>query len=809
MQKLVFTNGGGQTIDLTSGNFGITNWEGLSGVGLNIQTQQVPFQDGGVFLDALMEQREISVTVAIQDNNDLSARYELKRQLISALNPKLGEGVLVYTNDYLSRQIKAVPQLPIFENKNSNDAGTLKASVVFSCPSPYWEDLEETVVVINGLANIENTGDVPCSVKIDIPEGTYEPIIYNRKNNKKIELEGLLETNVLINTNNGQKTVVGETKEIEWQCGGIFSQFASGKGKNIYIGTIFVVEDIISGQTTVIKNQTFTKYCIAYAEGLFIIGGSKTIYTSQDGLEWQEIILGETSENIISIVYGNDMYIASSSIGNIYKSSDGQTWELATTISKGINSIIYTTLFVGVANNGKIFTSTDGTTWTEQTSGVSNNLLSITYNEYDNYYLAVGANIGIKSTDGITWETVSGMTYNYLSIAWKEGVFIAILSAGVMRSTNGTIWDLMTMPDINSFRDYKFIGIAFGQFVLAGNGGTIFKSDNGQTWTSSLPITTKNYLSGIAYGNGKFVVVGGGGAVLYSTDGKEWTEIYLNYTNKDFVTVAYGNGKFVAVGNNTLAWSEDGITWSNTYSGLTVTGSPKICFGNNIFVVGSSVGVYTSTDGTSWTQTDTKNISYVFFAKDYFFIGQYTGASQPIKIYRTSDGTSLVEVLSVNTSLGTSYYAGMTYGNGKYVLSLQKGLIRGQWVSSDGQNWVRYQSSNAYAMTFLNGIFYEIEVVNSIMRQIKTSRDGINWTEGPKPIGSDYLYNIFANEKNIVIVGTSGLIVNLGGVLQSNEITKLSKDSDMTFNLDVGQNPIMVSEDTSIVLSYRQKYIGV
>ena len=79
MQKLVFTNGGGQTIDLTSGNFGITNWEGLSGVGLNIQTQQVPFQDGGVFLDALMEARErVSLTVAIQDNDLSEVR---KRQL--------------------------------------------------------------------------------------------------------------------------------------------------------------------------------------------------------------------------------------------------------------------------------------------------------------------------------------------------------------------------------------------------------------------------------------------------------------------------------------------------------------------------------------------------------------------------------------------------------------------------------------------------------------------------------------------------------------------------------------------------------
>ena len=134
MQKLVFINGNGIQIDLTAGNFGITNWAGLSNTGLNIQTQQVPFEDGGVFLDALMEQREIEVTVAIYDGNNLELRYQKKRELISALNPKLGEGTLIYTNDYLSRQIKAVPQIPLFENKNSNDAGTLKASVAFSCP---------------------------------------------------------------------------------------------------------------------------------------------------------------------------------------------------------------------------------------------------------------------------------------------------------------------------------------------------------------------------------------------------------------------------------------------------------------------------------------------------------------------------------------------------------------------------------------------------------------------------------------------------------------------------------------------------
>ena len=49
MQKLIWTNSDGDSIDLTSGNYGITNWEGFSNTSLNIQSQQVPFQDGGVF----------------------------------------------------------------------------------------------------------------------------------------------------------------------------------------------------------------------------------------------------------------------------------------------------------------------------------------------------------------------------------------------------------------------------------------------------------------------------------------------------------------------------------------------------------------------------------------------------------------------------------------------------------------------------------------------------------------------------------------------------------------------------------------
>ena len=106
MQKIRFVNGNGVEIDLTGGNYGITAISGLSNANLNLQTQQVPNNDGSVYIDSLLDDRTIDMTVALNDENDLEKRYQLRRELISALNPKLGEGYLYYKNDFLERRIK-------------------------------------------------------------------------------------------------------------------------------------------------------------------------------------------------------------------------------------------------------------------------------------------------------------------------------------------------------------------------------------------------------------------------------------------------------------------------------------------------------------------------------------------------------------------------------------------------------------------------------------------------------------------------------------------------------------------------------
>jgi hypothetical protein len=211
MQKLVWINSKGTEINLTSGDYGITEWEGFSACDLEVQTQNVPFQDGSVFLDALLNNRELSVTLAINDGKDLEKRYRLRRELISALNPKLGEGYLIYTNDFISKRIKCLAQMPVFPTHNSDKAGTPKASLSWTACDPYWEDLEETEVLIKKgtVSVIENNGDLKTPIQIKILNGNIEnPIIENRTSKQLIKINStLVDKSVVINTGIGDKKV--------------------------------------------------------------------------------------------------------------------------------------------------------------------------------------------------------------------------------------------------------------------------------------------------------------------------------------------------------------------------------------------------------------------------------------------------------------------------------------------------------------------------------------------------------------------------------------------------------------------------
>lgn len=503
MQKLVFTNGNGLEIDLTSGNFGITNWAGLSNTSLNIQTQQVPFEDGGVFLDALMEQREIELTVAIYDGNNLALRYQKKRELISALNPKAGEGVLVYTNDYLTRQIKAVPQLPIFENKNSNDSGTLKASVVFSCPSPYWEDVEETEVVIRKIGTtVINNGDVPTQIRAkieqnDILSPMQNPTLSNYTSMQSIGYEGSIVKPFYIDTELGNKKFY--LKEIT--CDTLLSGESAKIIKSDYYRAYYLLQgDEIKKSTDGRNFTSIYQFSDVNIEDIIIVdslvicygtGNTNTLFISIDGENFTAYAVGSIYDMACK-VRGSSFYLVVEQ--DVYKYCSGNlstgviqdfteiTLPISNYSKSGVvyNPYLDRIIIITRANYiGYCYASRYGDTWEylgEPNHGEDSE--KILYIPATHTMVHYGSMYGYLETsvDGVTWENKDPLyadisNFNYID---KTGLYIALGSvAGADEPYLAVSQDMNEWEVIETtYTSGGFTGIEYNElekkYILAG-----------------------------------------------------------------------------------------------------------------------------------------------------------------------------------------------------------------------------------------------------------------------------------------------------------------------------------------------------
>lgn len=341
MQKLLWRNSEGEELDLTNHTeYGVTEWEGFAGTDLNIQSQQVPFQDGSVFLDALLSERELTVTLAMQDNNNLQKRYELRRELIHKLNPKLGEGVLIYQNDFIKKQIKCVPHIPIFETHNSDTVGTSKASLTWTANNPYWEDVEETTIKFMGTMRnqIEYDGDVETGVNLEYIGYSASLKIENVNDKKEIELQGIgTNRKIDISTKAGSKTI-----------------FATDLHKStLYTGFPFYDVCVANDYLFFITSDLQGGYILSYMDTDGIIRESKTPALCGRFKYLEPVIYCESRE---------EYYIYIPSTTKFYSSSDLETWTESQYLYKDVGDWV---VRVDTSENWEI--SSDGETFTSST----------------------------------------------------------------------------------------------------------------------------------------------------------------------------------------------------------------------------------------------------------------------------------------------------------------------------------------------------------------------------------------------------------------------------------------------------------
>lgn len=242
---------------------------------------------------------------------------------------------------------------------------------------------------------------------------------------------------------------------------------------------------------------------------------------------------------------------------------------------------------------------------------------------------------------------------------WRGAVFggstYVVAGWSIWSSTDATNWTVR-QPLFRAARGCAWSGSVF---VVVGEGGFVFSSPDGITWTARTSGTTLNLLS-IAWSGSIFVAVGASGVILSSPDGVTWTSRTSGTTN-NINAVAWGNGTFVAVTTNSsdsIRRSADGINWTTPSPAVTGANGNTIAFGLGLFVVlGNNRMTNYSTDGLTWSSgTSTgapTNLSYqsVIYAGNRFLAGTFSTTGPVASIYSSTNG---INWTSQNTNPTTS-----------------------------------------------------------------------------------------------------------------------------------------------------------
>jgi hypothetical protein len=159
-------------------------------------------------------------------------------------------------------------------------------------------------------------------------------------------------------------------------------------------------------------------------------------------------------------------------------------------------------------------------------------------------------------------------------------------------------------------------------YVAAGNGGYLYTSPDGKTWTSRTSGFSTNAIKDVAFGNGLWVAVGQNGTITTSTDGTTWTARTSNMSTNYINAVVYDNSLWVAVGAgggtiNTggIIYSSDGITWTRKSQSLGTIGSTynTVVWNGTNWIVGATASTtnyaYATTPSGTWTQDTTTGIN--------------------------------------------------------------------------------------------------------------------------------------------------------------------------------------------------------
>jgi hypothetical protein len=207
-----------------------------------------------------------------------------------------------------------------------------------------------------------------------------------------------------------------------------------------------------------------------------------------------------------------------------------------------------------------------------------------------------------------------------ISVAFGNGVFVAVDGASIITSTNGADWSLATDPDIHgagaAATRVRFVNDRF--FVFGSMSGGLMSTD-GAEWTPFIarahPIGfARPPVTDITFANGAYYGVANS-EVLTSANAVDWTSVA---GGGPFSYITHGNGKFIAHAGTipvNLQYSTDAQTWNATTVASSFPIQTEITYQNGSFLTAlgitfppqngqpgpSGYTVLFSEDGANWS----------------------------------------------------------------------------------------------------------------------------------------------------------------------------------------------------------------
>ncbi len=292
-----------------------------------------------------------------------------------------------------------------------------------------------------------------------------------------------------------------------------------------------------------------------------VVGLEGEIYSSTDGATWTLRKHQLTTAELMGAAWDstNSVAVAVGRGGVILSSSDLTTWSnQATNTTSDLLSITWGNgLFVTTGDLGQISTSPDGVTWTTQTSGTKTPLQKVIWS--GGSFVTIGNGTALRSTDGINWITATTAPFTKaISLIWDGSQFMMTDGNNVYSSATGDSWTLT--GSVTGSGGVSTLAWDGSQYIATSSGGgAVFTSTTGASWTYQKTSTNgypthliwdatgSQYVVSKKIGPAGFYGVPPAGATT-SVDGKTWSDrgaasLHLNHV------VAAGN-QFVMVGLN-------------------------------------------------------------------------------------------------------------------------------------------------------------------------------------------------------------------------------------------------------------------